>query len=212
MTERAQQTLLVVNASARTTGSQSRILIDRLVDRLAGPDDRVVQRDLGSTPPPTVDEVWIGANFTAPGQRTAEQDAALTLSDTLVRELQDADTILIGAPIYNFGTPAALKAWIDLIARARVTFRYTPDGPEGLLKGKRAIVVVTSGGTPVGSDGDFATDYLKHVLGFLGITDVEIIAADGLAAKGADGLAAAEAHIDALADAAAHDERLASRA
>ena len=110
--------------------------------------------------------------------RTSPCSAArLALSDQLIRELQDADTIVIGAPIYNFGAPASLKAWMDLVARPGVTFRYTPDGPEGLLTGKKAIVTVASGGVPVGSDIDFLSSHLKFFLGFIGITDVEIHAA-----------------------------------
>ena len=95
-------------------------------------------------------------------------------------ELKAADVVVIGMPVYNFGIPAALKAWVDLIARARVTFRYAESGPEGLLTGKRAIVVAASGGTPVDSEIDFATPYLRHALGFVGITDVEVVAADRL--------------------------------
>jgi FMN-dependent NADH-azoreductase len=123
-------------------------------------------------------ENWVGANFTDDADRSDDQKAALAASDEMIAELEAADTIVIGVPIYNFSIPAALKAWIDLIARARKTFRYTEAGPEGLLKGKKAYLVVTSGGVPVGSDYDFATGYLRHVLGFVGITDVNIIAAD----------------------------------
>jgi FMN-dependent NADH-azoreductase len=111
-------------------------------------------------------------------QRSAAQRAALAESDALVAELAAADLLVIGVPIYNFGVPAALKAWVDMVARARLTFRYTENGPEGLLRGKRAYLVVASGGTAVGSEIDFATGYLRHVLGFLGIEDVQIIAAD----------------------------------
>jgi len=101
----------------------------------------------------------------------------LAHSDELIAELEAADTIVIGVPVYNFAIPAALKAWVDQIARARRTFRYTETGPEGLLKGKKAYLVVASGGVPVGSDYDFATGYLRHVLGFVGITDVTVIEA-----------------------------------
>ena len=99
----------------------------------------------------------------------------------MIEELKSADTIVIGVPIYNFGIPARLKAWIDLVARAGVTFRYTEAGPQGLLENKRAIIATASGGVPVGSPADFATTYLKQVLAFIGITDVTIIAADQLA-------------------------------
>jgi len=111
----------------------------------------------------------------APEDLTEADRDVLAFSDTLIKELQDADTIVIGVPIYNFGSPASLKAWMDLVARPRVTFRYTEGGPEGLLKGKKAIITAASGGVPVGSDKDFATRHLTFFLGFLGITDVTII-------------------------------------
>jgi len=108
---------------------------------------------------------------------TSEDAAHLELSDTLIAELEAADTIVIGAPIYNFAGPACIKAWMDLVARPRVTFTYTPDGPKGLLTGKKAIVVVASGGVAVGSPADFLSSHLTFFLGFLGITDVEVVAA-----------------------------------
>ena len=95
-------------------------------------------------------------------------------------ELQAADTIVIGTPIYNFTSPASLKAWMDLVARPRVTFHYTENGPEGLLSGKKAIIAVASGGVPIGSDMDFLTPHLRHFLGFIGITDVEFVTAKDL--------------------------------
>lgn len=128
---------------------------------------------------PNVDTDWIGANFTPANDRSTAQKEALALSDKLVDELQVADVIVISTPIYNFGVPAPLKSWIDLICRAGVTFQYTPQGPVGLMKGKRAVILTASGGTKAGSDIDFATPYLRQVMNFIGISDVEIIAADG---------------------------------
>lgn len=176
-------TILHIDASARKTNSVTRELTSALVSRLTekDPDATVLTRDV-STGLPFLDEEWVGANFTDPSERNAEQQAKLSLSDTLVDELKSADTIVIGTPIYNFSVPAALKAWIDQIARARETFRYTENGPVGLLEGKKAYVLVASGGTKVGSEIDFAVTYLKHVLGFVGIKDVTIIAADQLMA------------------------------
>ncbi len=191
-------TFLVVNASARGEASTSRQLANEAVAALKGPATRVTHRDLSTDPAPFVTEEWVGANFTAEDKRTAHQRDVLAGSDALVRELQDADTIIIATPIYNFGVPASLKAWIDQIARARVTFRYTPNGPEGLLKNKRAVIVASSGGTPVGSDGDFATGYLKFVLGFVGITDVTVIAADSQGSKGPKAMEEARAAITGL--------------
>lgn len=172
--------ILRIDASARNNGSTTRQLADQLVTRLIeqGYGANVIRRDLALTPPALLTETWVGANFTDDTDRTDDQRAALAHSDELIAELEAADTIVIGVPVYNFAIPAALKAWIDLIARARRTFRYTETGPEGLLKNKRAFLVVASGGVPVGSDYDFATGYLRHVLGFVGITDVTIIAAD----------------------------------
>ncbi|ASP33809.1 FMN-dependent NADH-azoreductase [Labrenzia sp. VG12] len=174
-------TILQINASARKSGSVTRELSDTLVTRLLenAPDAKVISRDV-SQGLPFLDEDWIGANFTDPNERQAEQRMKLALSDTLVGELRAADTIVIGAPIYNFSVPAALKAWIDLVARAKETFLYTDKGPVGLLSGKKAYVLVASGGTKLGSEIDFAGSYLKHVLGFIGISDVTFVAADQL--------------------------------
>ena len=172
--------ILRIDASARFEGSVTRELNNNIIDRFAanGPVS-VTQRDLAKTPLPQIDETWVGANFTPADNRTDEQAAKLSLSDSLIDEVKAADVLVIGLPIYNFSVPAALKAWVDQIARAGVTFAYTPEGPKGLLEGKRAIVTVSSGGVPVGSDYDFATGYLRHVLGFVGITDVVLVAADG---------------------------------
>lgn len=171
--------ILRVDSSMRTEGSVSRDLADKLIEKLINANTQVTVRDLAKGIP-LIDENWIGANFTDPADRSEEQKAFLTASDELVDELRNANIIVISAPVYNFHVPAALKAWIDMIARARETFRYTENGPEGLLKGKKAFVVVTSGGTVLGSDYDFVSDYLRHVLGFIGITDVSFIDSSGL--------------------------------
>jgi FMN-dependent NADH-azoreductase len=172
--------VLEINASARQDGSVSRRLVDDLVaalqDRHSGVS--VTRRDVAAGLP-FIDEDWVSANFTPEEERTARDRDILALSDELVRELEAADVLVIGAPIYNFSIPATLKAWIDMIARARKTFRYTENGVEGLLKGKKAFVVVPSGGVPIGSAVDFATPYLRHALGFVGITDVEFVGAQG---------------------------------
>lgn len=170
--------VLRIDGSPRRTGSVTRDLNDRVLDRLATNGDLNVRvRDLAE-PLPLLTEEWIGANFTDPSERTASQNEVLAVSDGLIAEIEAADVLLIGLPIYNFGVPAALKAWIDLIARARKTFRYSENGVVGLLQGKRAIVTVASGGTEAGSEIDFATGYVKHVLGFVGIKDVVFVNAD----------------------------------
>jgi len=175
------KTILEVSSSGRLGDSVSRQLSKELVAGFADryPSIDHVSRNLADGVP-TVDAPWIEANFTPDDDRSDAQHAALGYSDTLVAELQEADVIVIGVPIYNFAIPAALKAWIDMIARARVTFHYTENGPEGLLTGKKAYLVVASGGVAVGSPMDFATPYLKHVLAFIGIHDVVVIAADQL--------------------------------
>ncbi|MEO0413112.1 MAG: NAD(P)H-dependent oxidoreductase [Pseudomonadota bacterium] len=190
--------ILRIDSAMRTNGSHTRAIADNLIDALQQRNGAsvVTRRDLAQSPVPFVDEAWIGANFTDPDARTDDQRAVLAGSDTLVEEIEAADILVIGAPIYNFGIPAALKAWIDMIARARRTFRYTADGPEGLLKGKKTFVVTVSGGTKAGSEWDFATPYLRHVLGFVGLDDVTFITADGSA--GQDGIRAdAQRQIDA---------------
>ena len=190
------QTILHIDASARTTGSTSRDLSARIVERLNA--DTVIRRDLTSSLP-QITEDWIGANFTPVDQRNDEQRETLALSDTLVGELAAADTIVIGLPVYNFSVPASLKAWIDLIARVGVSFEYTETGPRGLLTGKRAIVAFVSGGTQIGSDVDFASGYIRHVLGFVGITEVEFVAADQLSMDPEATLSAANAAVDRIA-------------
>lgn len=188
--------VLRIDASARHAGSVSRELNDTILNRLNA--DTVTIRDL-SQPLPQIDEAWIAANFTPEGDRTDTQRATLSLSDNLVSEIEAADILVIGMPIYNFGVPAALKAWIDLVARAGRTFHYTADGPVGLLKGKRAIVAVTSGGTEAGSNIDFATGHMAQVLQFIGITDVTFVNADRLAKEPVSTVQKAKAQIAALA-------------
>ena len=203
--------ILEVSASGRRQDSASRKLTQDIIDALETRYGNVVltRRDLGDGVP-LVDDGWIAANFTPEEERSAEHRAALAESDSLVEELQAADVLIIGAPIYNFGVPAALKAWVDMIARARLTFRYTANGPEGLLKNKRAYIVIASGGVPVDSPVDFATPYLRQALKFVGITDVEIIAADQLNKRGDDAIDAARVRIAKLIHTSQpHDNRAA---
>ncbi|NVK12581.1 MAG: NAD(P)H-dependent oxidoreductase [Rhodobacteraceae bacterium] len=190
------RTVLHLDSSARTEGSVTRDLSAQIVSRLGA--DTVIRRDLAA-PLPLLDGAWIGANFTPADQRSEADKQLLALSDALVEELKQADTIVIGTPIYNFSVPSTLKAWIDLVARVGVTFRYEETGPIGLLHGKRAIIAVASGGTQAGSDIDFATTYLRHVLGFIGITEVEIVAADAMSIDAEGALAKAKNQIEALA-------------
>lgn len=179
--------ILQVNSSARTAangqGSQSTLLASEVVAQWLRrhPEAQVTVRDLARQPHPVLDEAALGALFTPPEQRTAEQAARVALDDALIAEIQAADVVVMGAPMYNFGITAQLKNWIDAIARARVTFRYTADGVEGLLKGKQVIVVLTRGGIHRDTPSDSQVPYLQSVLGFLGMTDVRFIYAEGLA-------------------------------
>jgi FMN-dependent NADH-azoreductase len=172
--------ILRIDSSARRDGSETRALNDALISRIeATADTTVIHRDLATDAPGFVNEAWVGANFTDADIRSNMQAAELAASDALVAELETADVIVIGAPIYNFSIPAVLKAWIDMVARAGLTFRYGENGPEGLLKNKQAYVMIAHGpgGTTIGSAKDFASPYLRHLLGFIGIHDVEFISA-----------------------------------
>ena len=171
--------ILRVDSSASTETGQSRRLSSRIINglRTLGKSPEVTIRDLNERLP-QVDRVWIAANNTPADELTAEQKKTLSLSDELVAEIETADTLIIGVALYNFSIPASLKLWIDLVCRARKTFKYSDKGPEGLMIGKKAIICFASGGTPFGSDIDFASNYIRHILGFIGIKDVTFITAD----------------------------------
>ncbi len=171
--------VLRVDSSARVEGSITRQLGDLLIEGMQQrqPNLSVTRRDVAQGLP-FVDAGWVTANFTETAARSESQRQILARSDALVAEVMGADVWVIGAPIYNFSVPASLKAWIDQIARARLTFHYTDQGPKGLLSGKKVYILTATGGTEVGSAIDFATPWLKFVLGFLGVTDIEVIAAD----------------------------------
>lgn len=194
--------ILQVNSSARGDGSHSTRLATALVERLrAGqPQTRLTVRDLARTPHPVLDDAALGALFTPAEQRTPEQAARVAQDDALIAEIQAADVVVLGVPMYNFGVSTQLKNWIDAISRVKVTFHYTEKGPEGLLKNKKVYVVLTRGGIYRNQPSDSQVPYLKTVLGFLGMTDVSFIYAEGLA-MGPEaehqGLAAAQADIDA---------------
>ena len=198
MTELSTPSILRIDASGRYDGSASRALSSHLVEQLTAshPDASVTVRDLAPGLP-FVDAEWIGANFTPADARTDAQNAILTLSDGLIAEIEAADILVIGTPIYNFGPPAVLKAWIDMVARAGKTFRYTENGPVGLLEGKKAYVAIASGGTEMGSEIDFLSGYFRHFLGFIGINDVEFFAADQMMMRGEERVDHAKAAIEA---------------
>ena len=137
-------------------------------------DTSLIERDL-THKLPLIDGEWMQANFTPAEQKTPSQIETLAFSDQLIAELNQANHLVIGVPAYNFNIPVALKSWIDLILRAKVTFQYTENGPEGLVTPKKVYLVYASGGTPMGSAIDFATPYLIHVLSFIGLNDVTLI-------------------------------------
>ena len=175
--------ILQINSSVRADASHSSRLANELVERLLGnfPEAKVTLRDLGRTPQPMLDEVALQALFTPADKRSAEQATRVALDDALIAELQAADVLVLAAPMYNFTIPVQLKNWIDAISRAQVTFRYTANGPEGLLTGKKVRVVLTRGGVHRNTPSDTMTPYLTTILGFLGMTDVEFIFAEGMA-------------------------------
>lgn len=174
--------ILQINSSLFSGSGKSSGLADTFVKRFRAlyPDASLVLRDLTPENMPHLDEETFAAFTTPPDQRSAKQRGQVALSDQLIGELQSADLVVIGLPMYNFNVPSVLKAWFDHVARAGVTFRYTDSGPEGLLKGRRAVVACARGGRYSGDD-DTQTTYVKQFLGFLGIEDVEFIYADGLA-------------------------------
>ncbi|MBU9562878.1 NAD(P)H-dependent oxidoreductase [Burkholderia multivorans] len=175
-------TILQINSAARSQGAQSTLLSTELTAKLqqSNPGAKVVVRDLLADGLPHLDESVLGAFFTPAENRSAEQNAIVAKSDALIAELQAADIIVIGAPMYNFGISSQLKTYFDWIARAGVTFRYTENGPEGLIKGKKVYVVSARGGKYAGTPHDSQTPYLRSFLGFVGMTDVSFIYAEGL--------------------------------
>ena len=178
--------ILQINSSARAEGSHSTQLAKALTQRvkasLFDPKSAVITvRDLGRTPHPELNEAALQALFSPVDQRTPDQAARVALDDALITELQAADVVVLGVPMYNFGVPAALKNWIDAISRAKVTFQYTANGPEGLLKGKKVYVALTRGGQYRNTPADTQMPYLKMVFSFLGMTDIQFVYAEGLA-------------------------------
>ena len=175
-------TLLKINASLFSTQGQSSQLAERFVAaRLAAtPGLKVISRDLGAEPVPHLDAARFLSFLAKPEERSAEQQAVVAYSDALIEELRQADEIVIGLPMYNFGVPSTLKAWFDHIARAGVTFRYTATGPEGLLTGKKVTIFAARGGLYAGTPKDSQTTYVRDFLAFIGITDVEFVYAEGL--------------------------------
>ncbi|MBP6612697.1 MAG: NAD(P)H-dependent oxidoreductase [Aquabacterium sp.] len=175
--------ILQINSSARVEGANSTRLANTVTARLQAkhPGATVTVRDLAVTPHPVLDAAALGALFTPADQRTPEQAARVALDDALIAEVQAHDAIVLGVPMYNFGVPVQFKTWLDAIARAGVTFRYTANGPEGLIQGKKVYVAFARGGIYRDTPADSQTPYIQTILGFLGMTDVKYIHAEGLA-------------------------------
>lgn len=195
--------IVQINASARVSGSNSTRLADAISARLQSKnaDATLEIRDLAAQPHPILDAEALGALFTPADQRSAEQAARVALDDALIAQVQAADVVVLGVPMYNFGVSVQLKSWLDAIARAGVTFRYTENGPEGLLKGKKVYAALTRGGIYRDTPADSQVPYLKTILGFLGLSDVDFIYAEGLSmgAEGAEkAFEAAFARIDEI--------------
>ena len=187
-----------IDSSARKKGSTSRALAKKLLEKIKKPGDEFIYRDLD-------DEMLFVSGLTESGMKIPENEQTeqhkkmFELSDKLVLELKESDVIIISVPIYNFGPPATLKAWSDLAARVKETFKYTEDGRRiGLLQNKQVYLVITSGGTKVNSEEDFLTPWLIHVLNFFGIKKIDIIAADQMAIDYKKSIKEAEAKIDTL--------------
>jgi len=188
-----------IDSSARKKGSTSRALAKKVLDKIKKPGDEVIYRDLD-------DEMLFVSGLTESGMKINEKDKTeehkkmFSLSDKLVSELKESDVIIISAPIYNYGPPATLKAWSDLAARVGETFRFKPDGRrEGLLKNKRAYLVITSGGTKLNSKEDFLTPWLKYILNFFGIEKIDVVSADQMALDYEKSIKDAEEQIHNLA-------------
>jgi FMN-dependent NADH-azoreductase len=189
-----------IDSSARKKGSTSRALAKKLLDKIKKPGDEIIYRDLD-------DEMLFVAGLTESGmsipenERTEQHKKMFELSDKLVNELKESDIIIISTPIYNFGPPATLKAWSDLAARVKSTFKYSSDGKQiGLLENKKVYLVITSGGTKIDSKDDFLTPWLKHVLNFFGIKDIQTIYADQMSIDYDNSIKQAEKQIENIVD------------
>ena len=196
--------VLIIESSARQQGSFSRQLTRQFISQwqAARPADQVTVRDLALNPVPHLDANLLGGWMKPEAQRSADEQASLKRSDELTDEVLGADVLVLAAPMYNFSIPSTLKAWLDHVLRAGVTFKYTETGPQGLLTGKKAYVLTARGGLYAGSTSDHQEPYLRQVLAFIGIHDVTFIHAEGLNLGGdfqEKGLNQAKARLTAIA-------------
>ena len=196
--------VLIIESSARQQGSFSRQLTQQFISQwqAAHPTDQVTVRDLALHPVPHLDANLLGGWMKPEAQRSADEHASLKRSDVLTDELLAADVLVLAAPMYNFAIPSTLKAWLDHVLRAGVTFKYTETGPQGLLTGKKAYVLTARGGLYAGSTSDHQEPYLRQVMAFVGIHDVTFIHAEGMNLGGdfqEKGLNQAKARLSAIA-------------
>src|SRR5581483_10576577 len=201
------KTLLEIRSSIYSDGGQSSRLADRFVAqwRAANADGKVIVRDLAREPVPHIDAARFGSFLATAKERTPAQQAIVAYSDALIEELQTADVIVFAVPMYNFGIPSTLKAYFDHVARAGVTFRYTANGPMGLLTGKKVYVFAARGGLYAGTPNDHESNYVRQFLGFIGMNDIQFVYAEGLAISEASkqaGISRAKHAVEELAAAA----------
>lgn len=195
--------VLIIESSARQQGSFSRQLTQQFVSQwqAAHPADQVTLRDLALNPVPHLDANLLGGWMKPEAQRNADEQSSLQRSNELTDELLAADVLMLAAPMYNFAIPSTLKAWLDHVLRAGVTFKYTETGPQGLLTGKKAYVLTARGGLYAGSTSDHQEPYLRQVMAFIGIHDVTFIHAEGMNLGGdfqEKGLNQAKARLSAI--------------
>ena len=174
--------LLHIDASPRTVRSVTRKLSSGFIQalRLKHPGLRVTHRDVGHHPPPFISDAWVGAAFSPADQHDPSMKGVLHHSDELTQELLLCDTLVIASPMHNFTVSDSLKAWIDQVVRADMTFKVTEDGVQPLLQGKKALIITSRGGFVAGTDYDFQENYLRKILNFIGITDLTFIHAEGV--------------------------------
>jgi FMN-dependent NADH-azoreductase len=183
----AMNSILLIKSSLNGEQSHSNTLSQSLVKQLnAKGNVTIVRRDLAKDNLPHLTQAEMGAWMTEIAQRSQEQTDLATISDDLIEELKNSDTIVVAMPMYNFGVPSTFKAWVDRVARAGITFQYTENGPAGLLKDKTVIVVASRGGIYAGTQKDSQTQYLKDVFSFMGMEDITFIYAEGLNMLGSD--------------------------
>ncbi len=194
--------ILLIKSSLNGEQSKSNALANQLADHFTLLQAaKVVTRDIAAEPLPHLSQAEMGAWMTPANDRSEAQVELANVSDTLIQEVQDSDTLIVAIPMYNFGVPSTFKAWADRIARAGITFKYTETGPVGLLENKRVIVVATRGGMYQGTEKDSQTQFLKDFFAFIGLTDIQFVYAEGLnMPNGEHSFSEAQSKLESLAN------------